>query len=97
MTFHIVTYTVIFHDYASDLNDVVDLGKQPEARGGPNASSRTLLICLRARTCSVRSPSTKTDLSKGGLLLFPKGALLNAAGTFTNASPTTNTSQGAAR
>ena len=36
----------------------------------------------------------KTDLSDGGLLLFPKGALLNAAGTFTNASPTTNTSQG---
>ena len=36
----------------------------------------------------------KTDLSKGGLLLFPKGALLNADGTFTNASATTNTSQG---
>ena len=36
----------------------------------------------------------KTDLSDGGLLLFPKGALLNAAGTFTNVSPTTNTSQG---
>ncbi len=36
----------------------------------------------------------KTDLSKGGLLLFPKGALLNPDGTFTNASPTTNTSKG---
>ena len=36
----------------------------------------------------------KLDATKGGLLLFPKGALLDGAGVMTNLSPTTNTSKG---
>ena len=93
VAFHIVTYTAIFHDDDTDPDDAVDLG-----------NSLKLAAAERLELDFADLPSgqnlfgtiavDKTDLSKGGLLLFPKGALLNAAGTFTNASPTTNTSQG---
>ena len=93
VTFHIVTYTPIFHDDATDPDDAVDLGNSLKL-----AASERLELDFADLPSGQNLFGTiavdKTDLSKGGLLLFPKGALLNADGTFTNASPTTNTSQG---
>ena len=93
VTFHIVTYTPIFHDDDTDPDDAVDLGDSLKL-----AASERLELDFADLPSGQNLFGTiavdKTDLSEGGLLLFPKGALLNAAGSFTNVSPTTNTSQG---
>ena len=93
VTFRIVTYTAIFHDDATDPDDAVDLGNNLKLAASelieldfadlPSGQNLHGIIAV-----------DKTDLSDGGLLLFPKAALLNPDGTFTNASATTNTSQG---
>ena len=57
----------------------------PPARAPSSTSTR----CPRARTCSARSATPRT-----GLVVIGKTPVLNADGTFTNASNTINTSQG---
>jgi hypothetical protein len=93
VTFHIVTYTPIFHDDDSDPDDAVDLGNSLKL-----AASGLIKLDFTDLPSGQNLFGTiafdKTDLSKGGLLLFPKGALLNTDGTFTNVSATTNTSKG---
>ena len=93
VTFHIVTYTPIFHDDGTDADDAVDLGNSLKLAG-----SERIQLDFADLPSGQNLHGTiavdKTDLSKGGLLLFPKGALLNPDGTFTSASPTTNTSKG---
>jgi hypothetical protein len=97
VTFHIVTYVPIKHPNTSattdPYDDAVDLGNSLKL-----AASERLELDFADLPSGQNLHGTiavdKTDLTKGGLLLFPKAALLNADGTFTNASATTNTSQG---
>jgi len=93
VTFTIATFVGIKHPDATDPDDAVNLGNNLKLAASelvqldfadlPSGQNLFGIIAI-----------DKTDLSKGGLLLFPKGALLNADGTFTNDSPTTNTSKG---
>jgi hypothetical protein len=93
VTFHIVTYVPIAHPDGTDPDDAVDLGNNLKLAASelvqldfadlPSGQNLFGIIAI-----------DKADLSQGGLLLFPKGALLKPDGTFTNDSPTTNTSKG---
>lgn len=93
VTFHIVTYVPIDHPDGTDPDDAVDLGNTLKI-----AASEFVQLDFADLPSGQNLHGTiaidKTDLSQGGLLLFPKNALLNPDGTMTNMSPTTNTSKG---
>ena len=93
VTFHMVTYVPIKHTNTSDHDDAVNLGNNLKL-----AASELIQLDFADLPSGQNLFGTiaidKTDLSKGGLLLLPKAALLNADGAFTNTSATTNTSQG---